>query len=173
MPNRKFEIVSKYQNAGLTLPTRSTQFSAGYDFTAAEDKVVPSIWNYVKKIDLRGYTDEEKLDFLKYAVKPTLVSTGIKASMPAGNALFLYNRSSNPLKRGLILANGVGVVDSDYYNNPDNEGEIFAQFLNVGTHDYKIKKGDKILQGIFQNYFLVENDQAHDKRLGGLGSTGK
>ena len=46
MPNRKFEIVCKYKNTGLTLPTRSTQFSAGYDFKAAEDKVVPSIWNY-------------------------------------------------------------------------------------------------------------------------------
>lgn len=110
---------------------------------------------------------------VKELAKPTLVSTGIKVQMPLDNVLFLYNRSSNPVKRGLVLANSVGVIDSDYYNNPDNEGEIFGSFYNFGATDYKIKKGDRIMQGIFGEYLLTADDNTKGKREGGFGSTGK
>ncbi len=63
--------------------------------------------------------------------------------------LQLANRSSNPLKRFLVLTNGVGVIDSDYYNNPDNEGHIMFQFTNFGFADVTIHKGERIGQGIF------------------------
>ena len=85
----------------------------------------------------------------------------------------LFNRSSNPKKKGLIIPNGVGVVDSDYYNNPDNEGEIAGLFYNMLDEDVILKAGDKMMQGIFVKYGTVENDNATGERAGGFGSTGR
>ena len=110
-------------------------------------------------------------NYVSNAIKPTLVPTGIKVKMPKNNVLKIYNRSSNPLKRHLILANGVGIIDSDYYNNSENEGEIFGQFLNFDVKPYTIKKGDNIMQGVFEQYLLTDNDLANNTRKGGFGST--
>lgn len=77
----------------------------------------------------------------EYRVEPTLVHTGIKANMEKDEALMLYNRSSNPKKLGLVLANGVGVVDADYYNSDDNDGEIMFAFYNFMPWDISIKAG--------------------------------
>ena len=85
--------------------------------------------------------------------------------------LQLSVRSSCPLKYWLILANGVGIVDADYYNNPDNEGEIFFQIINLSPMTIKLKKGDIIGQGVILNYNLVEDDFSDTERIGGLGST--
>jgi dUTP pyrophosphatase len=85
----------------------------------------------------------------------------------------LYNRSSNPKKLGLVLANGVGVVDSDYYNNPSNEGEIGFLFYNTSSDTVIIKKGSKIGQGVFHKYLITDGDNAGGIREGGYGSTGK
>lgn len=167
---RKFEKVSKYDE--VIMPKRSTKFSAGYDICSSEDIIIPSIWRVVRD-DLSSLPYEERKEAVKELAKPTLVPTGIKVQMPRDNVLFLYNRSSNPVKRGLVLANSVGVIDSDYYNNPDNEGAIFGSFYNFGAADYKIKKGDKIMQGIFGEYLLTADDDAEGKREGGFGSTGK
>lgn len=105
--------------------------------------------------------------------KPTLVSTGYKASMPDNYTLDLYIRSSCPLKYWIILANSVGVIDKDYYNNPDNEGEIFFQVINLSNFPIKIKKGDIIGQAKFIPFSVVVNDNEQEKakRLGGFGST--
>ena len=177
---RKFEIVSKYKGKNINLPKRQTRFSAGYDIEAACDITIPSIWTpsliiYVNKYYNNRYDDAEQLhefqNYIEDTIKPTLVPTGIKVKMPRDNMLLLYNRSSNPLKRDLILANGVGVIDSDYYNNENNEGEILGSFYNFGIRNYHIKKGDRIVQGIFQNYALVDNDDADCERKGGFGST--
>ena len=81
------------------------------------------------------------------------------------------NRSSNPLKRGLVLANGVGVIDKDYYGNADNDGHIFFAFYNNTEEDIMIHKGDMIGQGIFSKYLVVDDDEAEGERLGGFGST--
>lgn len=106
--------------------------------------------------------------------RPKLVKTGIKAYMQKDEFLAMYNRSSNPIKNKLILTNGVGVVDSDYYNNPDNEGEIAFQFTNNGYDDIVIKKGERIGQGIFQKFLLASDEDIVDGvRKGGHGSTGK
>lgn len=67
--------------------------------------------------------------------------------MQPDEVLIIANRSSNPLKRGLVIPNGIGVIDSDYYNNSANEGEIFVQILNFGISDIHIKKGERIGQG--------------------------
>ena len=80
---------------------------------------------------------------------PTLIPTGVKAYMEDDEVLYIYNRSSNPKKKGLILANSVGVIDKDYYGNQDNDGHIMVAFFNFKDEDVKINKGDaaKILLG--------------------------
>lgn len=160
------------QKESFQLPHRSTKDSAGYDFSASEYVTVPSIWKQATKYMLNtlfsgGKEVDEKL------FKPTLVPTDVKAYMQEGEYLELANRSSNPLKRFLILANGVGVIDRDYHNNPDNDGHIMFQFLNFGIKDVTIKPGEKIGQGIFKQFLLADNDTANGARNGGFGSTGK
>lgn len=149
---RGFEIAKGFENSEINLPVRKTKYSAGYDFEAVEDCTVPPY----KKGD-----------------KPTLVKTGIKAYMEDDEMLLLYNRSSNPGKKGLVLANGVGVVDKDYYGNPDNDGAIMFSFFNIRDEELNIKKGDVIGQGIFQKYFVTDDDFASGERVGGFGSTSK
>jgi dUTP pyrophosphatase len=103
--------------------------------------------------------------------KPTLVSTGMKCQLESGTYLELSVRSSCPLKHWLILANGVGVIDADYYNNPDNEGHIYFQMINLSPFDIQLKKGDTIGQGIIKPYLITEDDVANGDRKGGFGST--
>ncbi len=83
------------------------------------------------------------------------------------------SRSSNPLKRFLMLANGVGVIDRDYYNNEGNEGHIMFQFINFGYEDMVIEKGERIGQGIFKPFLLADIDNVDKERTGGFGSSGK
>ncbi len=149
---RGFEIAKGFEEKSINLPIRKTKYSAGYDIEAAEDIVIPSF---------------------KKGMAPTLVKTGIKAYMQDDEVLMLYNRSSNPKKKGLILANSVGVVDKDYYGNLDNDGHIMFAFYNIKDEDIIVKKGEAIGQGVFQKYFISDNDQAEGKRLGGFGSTTK
>lgn len=91
--------------------------------------------------------------------------------MQEGEVLKLYNRSSNPIKRGLVLSNGVGIVDEDYYNNKDNEGDIKVQFINFFPFSISIKKGERICQGVFEQYLLIDDDTSENIRVGGHGST--
>ena len=149
---RGFEVAKGFEDKGINLPERKTKYSAGYDIEAAEDVVIPSF---------------------KKGMNPTLVKTGIKAYMQDDETLMLYNRSSNPKKKGLILANSVGVVDKDYYENPDNDGHIMFAFYNIKDEDTIVKKGDAIGQGIFQKYFVTDDDVAEGERVGGFGSTNK
>lgn len=149
---RGFEIAKGFENTGINLPVRKTKYSAGYDIEAAEDTVIPSF---------------------KKGMKPTLVKTGVKAYMMEDEVLILANRSSNPGKKGLILANSIGVIDSDYYGNQDNDGHIMFAFFNIKDEDIQIKKGDAIGQGIFQKFLTVDEDMAQGERTGGFGSTSK
>ena len=93
--------------------------------------------------------------------------------MQNDEVLMLYNRSSNPKKKGLILSNSVGVVDKDYYGNPDNDGHIMFAFYNIKDEDITIKKGEAIGQAIFQKYLVTDDDSAEGERVGGFGSTRK
>ena len=152
---RKFEFVERVikekedeVKVCMKLPERSTKSSAGYDFYAMEDIIC----------------------------KPreiTMVKTGIKAKMEDNEVLLLFNRSSNPKKKGLIILNGVGVVDADYYGNAENDGEIAGLFYNMREEEVEIKAGDKIMQGIFVKYEKADDDEAEGERAGGFGSTGK
>ena len=178
----KFEKVSRFVNSDIPLPSRKTAASAGYDFVVAEDTIVPSYTFVLNKMFQKGMigkdmsgvqTLEEVAAFTKeYKTKPTLVSTGMKCSLNSDQYLELSIRSSSPLKYWLILANGVGIIDADYYNNPDNEGEIFFQLINLSPFDIVLQKGETIGQGIIKHYDIIENDSAAGSRTGGFGSTG-
>ncbi len=175
----KFEKVSKYESADLAMPVRKTGLSAGYDLVAAEDYIIPSVFQLaaeaeeVWKVEGDEYVTLDQMGrFTKeFNYKPTLVSTGMKCKLDPGTFLQLSVRSSSPLKYWLMLANGVGIIDADYYNNPDNEGEIFLQIYNLSPFNIQIKKGDAIGQGIILPYAVVEDDVAMGERLGGFGST--
>lgn len=171
---RGFEKVSTFE--GINLPKRATTSAAGYDFEAAETVVIPSIWKQgiatALKAALKGqevFIDES----MSKEVKPTLVPTGVKSYMGDDEFLQLANRSSNPLKHYLSVANGVGIIDSDYYNNDNNEGHIMFQFINFGLKDMTIKKGERIGQGIFLPFLKADNDESGISRTGGFGSSGK
>lgn len=176
---RGFQVVSFKADQGINLPQRQTQQAAGYDLEASEDFVLPSIWkgNFLKalwKLNQQSTLAADELADADQALKPYLVPTGIKAYMQADEVLMLFNRSSGPLKRRLILPNSVGIIDADYYNNPKNEGEIFVQLINYGLTDYHIKKGERIAQGIFMPYLTADEEvQPSQTRQGGFGSTKK
>lgn len=103
--------------------------------------------------------------------KPTLVSTGVKCQLEPDTYLELSVRSSTPLKYWLILANSVGIIDADYYNNEDNEGEIFLQLINLSPIPIILKPGDCIGQSIIKHYEKTTEDYATGTRKGGFGST--
>lgn len=180
----KFEKVSRFKNMDLVMPTRKTSNSAGYDFAVAEDIIIPPMDEQMGKLmgelGLIRTTAEESitLDELAAATKaakakPTLVSTGMKCYLDAKYYLELSVRSSTPLKYWLILANGVGIIDSDYVDNIDNEGEIFFQFINLTPYPIQLRKGDIIGQGIIKPYLITDDDNATGGRIGGFGSTTK
>lgn len=170
-----FKQVSKYNN--INLPARKTAQSAGYDFEVAEDIIIPPYSLHLAM--MRGalketgvYTlDEVAAKTKEYKLKPTLVPTGVKVYLEPNQYLELSVRSSCPLKHWLILANGVGIIDADYVDNPDNEGEIFFQIINLAPFPIKLEKGDVIGQGIIKTYGLTDNDTASGTRIGGFGST--
>ena len=103
-----------------------------------------------------------------------LIPTGIKVYMQPNEYLGIHIRSGLAVKHGLYLSNGQGIIDSDYYNNPDNEGHILLALVNGGERDFFVERGMRIAQGIFYNYLTVDQDQQSDKdlRTGGIGSTG-
>ena len=152
---RCFEKVSleefkKYYDMELydfNLPSRSTGKSAGYDFYAVDDCTIK-----------RGESKK--------------IISGVKANMENNDVLFLVVRSSMGFKYNVRMCNQVGVIDSDYYNNTDNERHIWIKLKNEGDKDFIVKNGDAICQGIFLNYLTVTNERDVKKiRNGGLGST--
>lgn len=148
---RGFEVAKGWNDKDITLPHRSTSDSAGYDFHAAEEVTIPSF---------------------KPGVKPVLVPTGVKAYMSKGEYLALVNRSSLPLKQGLMLGNNFAVIDRDYYSNEGNDGHIMFQFWNFSDEDITIEKDTRIGQGIFHSFAVADDDSAEGERQGGFGSTG-
>lgn len=173
----KFEKVSRFANADFAMPSRKTKHSAGYDMVVAEDIVVPSYLELIERLGnerlvFNPKTLKELKDINKqYKTKPTLVSSGVKCYLDPGTYLELSVRSSTPLNYWLILANGVGIIDADYADNEENEGEIFFQLINLSPFDIKLKKGDIIGQGIIKKYITTNDDRASGKRKGGFGST--
>ena len=175
----KFEKVSKYKDIEFDMPARKTASSAGYDMVVAEDEIVIPPY-YTIADSMAEFPEGHILTLEEMAVltkrkkvKPTLVSTGVKCKLDEGTYLELSVRSSTPLKHWIIMGNGVGIIDADYYNNPDNEGEIFFQLINLSLYPIKLKRGDIIGQGIIKQYLITEDDNASGERVGGFGSTSK
>ncbi|GFZ27593.1 dUTP diphosphatase [Lactobacillus corticis] len=179
MKTRGFEVISKYQDQGIKLPRRQTPGSAGYDLEAAEDMVIPSIWrlNFVRifRMIRNGHQLYERdYHMADQILKPIIIPTGLKAYMPEDEVLIIANRSSNTFRRNFTLPNGIGVVDSDYYNNPNNEGELGVQVINYGVRPLHIKKGERIAQAIFTKYLRTDDDNPINRqRVSGFGSTNK
>lgn len=151
MKLRGFEIAKGWEDKDINLPKRSTKNAAGYDIEAAEDIVVPVYFP---------------------GVKPTLIPTGLKAYCMEDECFFLMSRSSGP-KKGLLTPHGFGLIDSDYYENKENDGHFYVQVFNCSDKELLIKKGEKIAQVVFTKYLLIDNDSADGERISGFGSTDK
>jgi dUTP pyrophosphatase len=150
MRSRGFEFVKGYEdeNKEEFLPQRKTELSAGYDIKSMEFHTIPPGGKVI-------------------------VKTGLKAYMPHDEYLALHIRSGIAIKNDLELVNQTGIIDADYYNNPGNEGHILCAIRNVGEVDYEIKKGDRIVQGIFTKYLRIDEDIPGGQREGGIQSTGR
>lgn len=151
MKTRGFEVVKdemRKTKGAVMLPKRSTSESAGYDFYLPYDIVISP----------HGCTG--------------IIPTDIKAYMQEGEVFMLYVRSSVGIKKGLVLANGTGVIDMDYYSNPDNDGNIGVALRNETDVPVILKRGERIMQGIFVKYLVADNGNTDNVRDGGFGSTG-
>lgn len=156
MKIRGFEVVSQKEldksfegviQKDVVLPFRKTTSSAGYDFHLLEN--------------LTLQPGEEKI-----------VKTGIKAFMLPDEVLSIVVRSSLGFKYNVRMMNQIGIIDSDYYNNPSNEGHIMIALQNHSENTVYLKKGEGIAQGIFQKYLIADGENApKKKRSGGIGST--
>lgn len=144
---RKFAKVS-YAKTEVELPVRKTKNSAGYDF--------------ISPVDCCIAPGEEQI-----------ITTNIKAYMNPGEVLLLFPRSSYGFKYHMSLSNTVGIIDADYVDNPDNEGNIMIKIYNGGHNELELKKGQAFAQGIFAPFLLTDDDNADKERIGGIGSTDK
>lgn len=145
---RKF-LPTKNAPTDTILPKRGSKYSAGYDFYAPCDIIVNA-----------------------HAMSK-LIMFNVKCYMPQDEYLAVMIRSSLAVKRGLQVAQGTAVIDSDYADNPDNDGNIGIAFVNNSGADYIIRKGERCAQGVFTKFYLTDDDNAEGVRSGGYGSTGK
>ena len=149
MKIRGFEKITQYRKVEFPMPARKTTTSAGYDICVPEDvALLPN--------------------------RLVMVPTGIKAYMQPDEFLGVHIRSSIAVKKSVRLVNNVGIIDADYYNNPDNEGHIMLALVNTGAEPLLLQKGERIAQGIFYKYLVTDDDGTTEKeeRGGGFGSTG-
>ena len=155
---RKFEKISyeefrksvsddKELYDSIILPKRSTKNSCGYDIMSVSSGTIMPHESMVFK-------------------------TGIKAMMNSDEVLYIYSRSGQGFKNDVSLSNSVGLIDADYYNNPSNEGHIMIKLINHSDCEYTVNIGDKIAQGVFMKYLMVdEEEEIKTSRNGGFGST--
>ncbi len=149
---RKFEQVKEsamqYNNNPVKKPFRATKYSAGYDIFSPIDIIIK-------------------------AGEIAMIWTNLKAKFPEDEFLLLCTTSGMG-KKGIRLANAIGIIDSDYYGNVNNDGNFAFRLLNTSNEDYAIKVGDKIGQGIFLKYLTTDDDVVSENvRVGGFGSTVK
>lgn len=141
----KFHILEYPEGTQPILPKRATKGSAGYDLYSP----------------------------INYLLKPgetVKIDSYIAAELDEDMALILYIRSSLAMK-GILLTAGCNVIDSDYYNNPTNGGNIGIVITNTTNEDYQICQGERIAQGVIINYYITDDDNCQKERVGGYGST--
>ena len=147
--SRYFEVVSDKhrKNVGeITLPTRATKSSIAYDFYCP-------------------------INITINPMQSVMIWTDIKAKFNDDEALLINVRSSMG-KHPVMIANTQGWIESDYYSNSDNDGNIGIRLFNLGTEPYIIKRGDRIAQGMFIKYLTADNGNTDVQRTGGFGSSG-
>ena len=148
---RGFEVVTErhraYSDVEINLPVRGSSSSAGYDIYTPVEIVIPP----------NGISD--------------VIFTDVKAYMLPDEVLEIYPRSSIGFKKGLMLVNTVGIIDSDYYSNKNNDGNIGFKLKNLTDKEVRIEAGERVLQGIFKKYLTIDNDDCNKERVGGIGST--
>ena len=147
---RYFEIVNdtyRKTKSNITLPTRATKSSIDYDFYSPVDTVINPM-------------------------QSVMIWTDVKAKFNTDEALLINVRSSMG-KFPIMIANTQGWIESDYYSNPDNDGNIGVRLFNLSTEPYFIKAGDRIAQGMFIKYLEADNGNTTQERVGGFGSSGK
>ena len=155
---RYFEEVvneaKKRPEVETVLPERSDGGSAGYDFRSKES----------------------------YFLQPGethMFWSDVKVHLNGNEVLMIYPRSGLGFKKGVVIKNLTGVIDSSYYGNPDNDGNIGIGLVNNGSDPVKIEVGDRIVQGIFINYLVTDDDKFENGdmhwygRSGGYGSSGQ
>ena len=130
------------------MPASATKVSAGYDFHIKEDIVLEPNTVHVT------WTD-------------------VKVKLVDWVFLGVFPRSSLGIKHGVVLANTVGIIDSDYYSNPDNDGNIGIALHNTGSETVYLNKGDRVAQGIRLPYMTFAEEKPTEQRTGGIGSTDK
>lgn len=145
---RKFFIAKGYEDKDVFLPKRATKNSAGYDLCTIEDASIAP--NEIRAVD-----------------------TGVKCKMNDDEFFLIFPRSSLAKRHGLRLANTAGVIDADFFGNGSDDGHIRIHLYNFSNHVAHIKKGERLVQGIFIKYLRTDDDDATADREGGLGSTGK
>lgn len=150
---RGFEIIKdehrKHSDIEIQLPTRGDSRSAGYDFYSNETVVLQPKQSHLFWTDVKSYMLDDEV-------------------------LSIHVRSSIGTKKDLMLKNTTGIIDSSYYENVSNDGNIGICLVNMGDKIQKIEKGERIAQGIFTKYLIVDEDTClKSKRAGGFGSSGK
>ena len=154
MSRRGFEIVRdefrKHPLEDIKLPVRGTSRSACYDICTPVKIIIPP-----------------------YGISEA-VQTDIKSYMEQDEVLVLHVRSSIGFKKNCVLVNCTGIIDSDYYENLDNDGNIGFRLKNLSNKEVVIEAGERIMQGMFIKYLVAEHDIVlKEDRTGGIGSTGK
>lgn len=146
---RKFHVIDSYLNSGVVLPKRQTSGSGGYDLSAIE----------------------------AVSIKPKevkMIMTGLKVEIPSDEVMMVFPRSSLGIKKHVMMANNVGVIDSDYYNSANGGGHIMIPLYNFGDNIVTIEKHERIAQGIFVKFGITTDDEPlNEVRTGGFGSTDK
>jgi dUTP pyrophosphatase len=127
------EYSNKELYDSLIVPNRHTKNSAGYDFHAI-------------------------FDFILGPGEIIKIPTGIKVMMKPDEFFMIVIRSSVGFKYNVRMCNQIGIIDADYYNNEENEGHMWIAFQNEGKEPWIVKKGERIAQGIFVKYLLVDNE---------------
>ena len=132
----------------IKIPVRKTEGSAAYDFSTP----------YAITL---------------YGGERRTIPTGIKAEMEQGEVLLITVRSSVGIRDGVVFSNSLALIDSDYYNNDANNGDIQLALWNTSSKRVQYEAGERLAQGLFVKFDKTEDDNASGKRVGGIGSSGK
>lgn len=141
----KFHLLEYPEGTQPIIPKRATKGSAGYDLYSP-------------------------INYLLRSGETVKIDTYVAIELDSDMAFVMYIRSSLAAK-GIVLTAGCNVIDSDYYNNPTNGGNMGLVLTNTSDEDYQICQGERLAQGVIINYYVTDDDNCTKERVGGYGST--